>query len=139
MDAFHAVMFNDIYYLRKANLLWKSHGYHKETVDLVTFTEEILNGKLHFLYSVKISWFCRLTDFLLFIVTNFHWHQQWGLIIHVLFILEKGVNTDNNSRLRKKYRRKRSSHCIKQLKKMNIPTDILMNYCRGTNLKNYRF
>ena len=26
-----------------------------ETADLVTFTEEILNGKLHFLYSVLIS------------------------------------------------------------------------------------
>ena len=27
----------------------------QETVDLVTFTEEILNGKLHFLWSVKFS------------------------------------------------------------------------------------
>ena len=26
----------------------------QETVDLVKFTEEIINGKLHFLYSVRV-------------------------------------------------------------------------------------
>ena len=27
----------------------------QETPDLVTFTEEILNGKLHFIFSVKVA------------------------------------------------------------------------------------
>ena len=30
------------------------------TVDLVTFTEEILHGKLHFLCSVRIQWACEI-------------------------------------------------------------------------------
>ena len=34
----------------------------KETADLVTFTEEILNGKLHFLCSDCVSRLCVLCD-----------------------------------------------------------------------------
>ena len=42
---------------------------HQETGDLVTFTEEILNGKLHFLFSV-ISWQLQIENYILIIETN---------------------------------------------------------------------
>ena len=35
------------------NISFYRHCTKNETVDLVTFTEEILNGKLHFLYSER--------------------------------------------------------------------------------------
>ena len=42
---------------------------HQETGDLVTFAEEILNGKLHFLFSV-ISWQLQIENYNLIIETN---------------------------------------------------------------------
>ena len=39
----------------------------QETVDLVTFAKEILNGKLHFLCSAEISkWLCLISIFYFF-------------------------------------------------------------------------
>ena len=42
---------------------------HQETGDLVTFTEEILHGKLHFLFSF-ISWQLQIENYILIIETN---------------------------------------------------------------------
>ena len=56
---------------------------------------------------------------------NFIDISNGDLIIYVLFILKKGVITDNRSRFRKQYGHKRSNNCIKQLKKFKISTDIL--------------
>ena len=35
--------------------MWPNPQETEETVDLVKFTEEILNGKLHFLFSVVVN------------------------------------------------------------------------------------
>ena len=35
---------------------WRGIGRMQETADLVAFTEEILNGKLHFLCSVNLRY-----------------------------------------------------------------------------------
>ena len=45
--------------------MWPNQQETAETADLVTFTEENFNGKLHFLYSVKAD------SLLVFKVSNF--------------------------------------------------------------------
>ena len=57
----------------------------EETADLVTFTEEILNGKLHFLYSVSkpISHSCfPLFSCFLIICNNCNCNKDWNKVEH---------------------------------------------------------
>ena len=70
----------------------------QETSDLVTFTEEILNGKLHFLWSVVFHWalhffnfFFDISHFLLFLLIvsahlfGFFFHSAHSSIFFAFF------------------------------------------------------
>ena len=59
----------------------------QETAYLVTFTEEILNGKLHFLWNVLTPWYAhillsiRRLEMLIFL-ENFCVHTKWMMPSH---------------------------------------------------------
>ena len=84
----------------KPQFSWYVTAQKKETTDLVTFTEEILNGKLHFLcseiYGTWTSYFCPSLSLIQFSHGTF-WNVRTTFFIFVVLSFFSLILTKDSS------------------------------------------
>ena len=84
----------------KLQFSWYVTAQKKETTDLVTFTEEILNGKLHFLcseiYGTWTSYFCPSLSLIQFSHGTF-WNVRTTFFIFVVLSFFSLILTKDSS------------------------------------------